>query len=86
MTEIIRNERRSEFAMEGLRIDDIRRWKVAEEVLNGWAHGARYEDPSVDNGYIRAQLRTFEPSKHYLWPVPASEIGKNTNLSQNPNY
>lgn len=86
MTQIIRNERRSEFAMEGLRIDDIRRWKIADEVLNGWAHGAQYEDPSVDRGYIRAQLRTFDPSKHYLWPIPAAELGKNANLTQNPNY
>lgn len=86
MTQIIRNERRSEFAMEGLRIDDIRRWKIADQVLNGWAHGAQYEDPSVDRGYIRAQLRTFDPSKHYLWPIPAQELGKNSNLTQNPNY
>ena len=86
LTEIIRNERRAEFAMEGLRIDDIRRWKIAEQVMNGWAHGAKFGDPSVDNGYIRAQLRTFDPSMHYLWPVPASELGKNANLSQNPNY
>ena len=86
LTEIIRNERRSEFAMEGLRIDDIRRWEIADEVLSGWAHGAQYEDPSVDRGFIRAQLRTFDPAKHYLWPIPAAEIGKNANLSQNPNY
>ncbi|HYH15120.1 MAG TPA: RagB/SusD family nutrient uptake outer membrane protein [Flavisolibacter sp.] len=86
MTAIIRNERRVEFAMEGLRIDDIRRWKIAEDVLNGWAHGAQYEAPSVDNGYIRAQLRTFDPSRHYLWPIPAVERGKNPNLTQNLNY
>lgn len=86
LTDIIRNERRAEFAMEGLRIDDIRRWKIAEDVMNGWAHGAKYEDPATDNGYIRAQLRTFEPSKHYLWPIPASELAKNPNLTQNNNY
>lgn len=86
MTELIRNERRAEFAMEGLRIHDIRRWKIAEQVLNGWAHGAQYEDPSVDRGYIRAQLRTFDPSRHYLWPIPSQERGKNPNLTQNPNY
>jgi starch-binding outer membrane protein, SusD/RagB family len=86
MTEMIRNERRAEFAMEGLRIDDIRRWKIADQVLNGWAHGAKYEDPSIDEGYIRAQLRTFDPSRHYLWPIPAAELGKNSNLTQNPNY
>ncbi len=86
LTALIRNERRVEFAMEGLRIDDIRRWEIAEEVLNGWAHGARFEDPSVDNGFIRAQLRTFEDPKHYLWPVPAAEIAKNPSLTQNQNY
>lgn len=86
LTDIIRNERRAEFAMEGLRVDDIRRWKIAEDVMNGWAHGAKYEDPSTDNGYIRAQLRTFEPAKHYLWPIPASELAKNPNLTQNNNY
>ena len=86
MTDIIRNERRTEFAMESIRIDDIRRWKIAEQVLNGWAHGARFGDPSVDNGYLRVQLRAFNPSRHYLWPIPGSEIGKNSNLTQNPNY
>lgn len=84
--EIIRNERRVEFALEGLRIDDIRRWKIAEDVMNGYAHGAQFEDPSVDDGYIRAQFRTFDASKNYLWPIPESERNKNKNLSQNPNY
>jgi hypothetical protein len=32
---IIRMERTSEFALEGLRLYDIRRWKIAEQVLNG---------------------------------------------------
>lgn len=86
MTDIIRNERRAEFAMEGLRIDDIRRWRIAETVLNGWAHGAKYGDPATDNGYLRVQLRQFDPQKHYLWPVPPSERALNTNLSQNNGY
>lgn len=86
MTDIIRAERRSEFAMEGLRIDDIRRWKIAETVLNGWAHGAKYGEPSIDNGYLRVQLRQFDKQKHYLWPVPPSERALNTNLTQNDGY
>ncbi|MBE7174579.1 MAG: RagB/SusD family nutrient uptake outer membrane protein [Williamsia sp.] len=86
MTELVRNERRCEFAMEGIRIDDIRRWKIAESVLNTWAHGAKFGDPTVDNGYIRAQLRVFDASKNYLWPVPPTEISLNSNLTQNPNY
>jgi starch-binding outer membrane protein, SusD/RagB family len=86
MTEIIRRERRVELALEGMRIDDIRRWKISETVLNGWAHGAKFGDPSVDNGYIRVQIRTFDPGKHYLWPVPPNERALNTNLSQNNGY
>ena len=88
LTNIIRNERRSEFAFEGgLRTDDIRRWKIAEIVMNGWAHGAKYGgDPATDNGYIRMQLRTFDKNKHYLWPVPSAEIVKDGKLGQNPNY
>lgn len=86
LTSIIRNERRVELAMEGIRIDDIRRWKIAETVLNGWLHGAKYGDISTDNGYIRVQLRQFNASKHYLWPIPPSEIALDANLTQNPNY
>ena len=83
---IIRDERRTELAMEGLRIFDIRRWKIGEQVLNGWAHGAKFGPASVDNGYIRANQRVFDPSKHYLWPIPRDERALNPNLSQNPNW
>ncbi|MBS1567247.1 MAG: RagB/SusD family nutrient uptake outer membrane protein [Bacteroidetes bacterium] len=86
MASIIMRERRSEFAFEGLRVDDIRRWKIAETVMNGWAHGAKYDNPAIDNGYIRAQLRTFDKNKHYLWPVPPSERALNANLTTNPGY
>lgn len=86
LKEVIRNERRTEFGMEGLRIFDIRRWKIAENVLNGYAHGAKFGISSVDNGYLRVNLRTFDPDKHYLWPIPRDERLINTNLSQNPNW
>ncbi|SEB11709.1 RagB/SusD family nutrient uptake outer membrane protein [Pedobacter hartonius] len=85
LTTIIHRERRSELAMEGLRTDDLRRWKIAETVLNGYAHGAKFGDPAIDNGYIRAQRRTFT-EKDYLWPIPSSEIGLNGNLTQNRGY
>ena len=86
MAAIIMRERRCEFAMEGMRVDDIRRWKIAETVLNGWAHGARYDNPAIDNGYVRVQLRTFDKNKHYLWPIPPSERALNANLTTNPGY
>lgn len=86
LASIIRNERRSEFVLEGLRVDDIRRWRIAETVMNGWVHGAQYGDPVTDNGYLRVQLRTFDKNKQYLWPIPSSELVKDKNLTQNPNY
>jgi hypothetical protein len=86
LKDIIRRERRTELAMEGLRVFDIRRWKTAETVLNGYVHGAKFADPSVDNGYIRANSRVFNASKHYLWPVPRDERALNINLDQNAGW
>ncbi|OOQ57752.1 RagB/SusD family nutrient uptake outer membrane protein [Mucilaginibacter pedocola] len=87
MTNIIRRERRVELAMEGTRADDIRRWKTAEVVMNGYIHGAKFSsDQSTDNGYIRTQLRKFNASRDYLLAIPANDLGLNTNLSQNPGY
>ncbi len=87
MTNTIRRERRVELAMEGIRIEDINRWKLSETVLNGYAHGAKFSgDLTVDNGYIRAQLRHFDPTKNYLWPIPYNDLQKDNSLTQNPGY
>ena len=87
MTVIIRRERRVELALEGLRTDDLRRWILAYTALNGYVHGARFSgDPSTDNGYIRAQKRTFNPNRDYLWAIPLSELNLDKALTQNPNY
>lgn len=87
LREIIRNERRIELAFEaGHRFFDIRRWRIAEDVLNGWTHGIKTDQTPEDGGYIRVSLRMFDPSKHYLWPIPQSERDINKNLTQNPNW
>ena len=86
MQTIIRRERRVELALEGLRIFDIRRWKTAENVLNGYPHGAQFGEASIDNGYIRLEKRTFNPERDYLWAVPLSQKDLNPNLGQNPGY
>ncbi|MDF9798799.1 hypothetical protein OKW21_004062 [Catalinimonas alkaloidigena] len=69
----IRNERRVELALEGLRYSDIKRWKTAETYI-----------PTLlrPNG----AYREFDPSKHYLFPFPQSEMDINNNLKQNPGY
>lgn len=86
LREAVRRERRSELAMEGLRIFDLRRWRTAETALNGFAHGARFGDPSVDNGYARVDRRSFDKTKNYLWPIPQLERDLNPNLTQNPGW
>jgi hypothetical protein len=73
MRERIRQERRVELALEGLRWSDIKRWKTAET----------YIPTLVDQG---GQRRVFNPAKHYLMPFPQSEIDVNPNLVQNPGY
>lgn len=73
LREIVRNERRYELGFEGLRYFDLKRWGVAEEILNG------FYDAHVDAN------RVFLP-KHYKWPLPQSAIDKNNSLEQNPDY
>lgn len=73
MRDRIRHERRVEFAAEGLRYQDIKRWKTAEVVI----------PKMVDPGGV---LRKFDASKHYVFPFPQSEMDINKNLKQNPNY
>ena len=73
MRKRIRNERRVEFALEGIRWGDIKRWKTAET----------YIPTLVDPGGKRRQ---FDPAKHYLLPFPQSEMDVNDNLVQNPGY
>ena len=68
----IRNERRIELAFEGHRYFDLKRWKTAISVLNAVA------DAPVTYKFEK---------KHYLWPIPQSEIDKNKGkLVQNPDW
>ena len=86
LRKIIRNERRSELALEGTRIFDIRRWKTAETVLNTYPHGAKYGEAAIDNGYIRLDKRSFNPNRDYLFAVPQAQKDLDPNLGQNPGY
>ena len=40
-----------------------------------------------NQGYVKLlSIRSFDKTKHYLWPIPTSEIIINKNLVQNPGY
>lgn len=77
MREVIRHERRIEFAGEGLYYNDIRRWKIAEEVMN---------DEICDYNGTAIAIRAFDPERDYWWPIPSEQRLLNKNLDQNPNY
>lgn len=43
--------------------------------------------PFYDAGLIKLlSIRSFDESRQYLWPIPASEILINENINQNPGY
>jgi starch-binding outer membrane protein, SusD/RagB family len=87
LKQLIRDERRKELAFEaGHRFFDIRRWRIADDVLSGWLHGIKTDLLPDDGGLQRVDFKTFEPSKHYLWPIPQIERDLNKSLSQNDNW
>jgi hypothetical protein len=88
MRKIVRRERRVEFAFEGLRLMDIRRWHIAQDVMNGIPKMLRYKDGHPDpNGtpIYKLDKRYFDPNKDYLWPIPQSEIDV-SKIAQNPGW
>lgn len=94
MRELIRRERKVEFAFEGLHYFDILRWGTAAQELNRQFTGmklttdpANYTDFDVDeDGYLIYQTRNFRAGINELWPIPLSELQINPNLVQNPGY
>jgi hypothetical protein len=83
---ILRRERRVELAFEGLRLMDIRRWKIAEDVMPGVPEGLTYTDPdSGEQVTLSWGTRVFDKNKHYVWPIPQAEIDI-THIEQNPGW
>ena len=84
-------ERRAEFAFEGTRLFDIRRWKIAETVMpasgSPLVRGIDYVNAGGTQvtHTVPASARSF-PLRNYLWPIPQAEIDKNKNLTQNPGF
>jgi len=89
LRDIVRHERRVEFPLEEHRLFDIRRWKIAEQVLNADAKGilSNWDPSRGDYGKnIQIEKRTFRPERDYLWAIPQTEIDVNRSLQQNPNW
>ena len=86
------HERRIEMAFENVRYWDLRRWKIAENYLNGDIHGVeitKVSDVPLSFSYATKVIekRVFDATKMYWYPIPQTEIDKAQGvLTQNPNW
>lgn len=81
MRSIIRQEENIEFAFEGRRFWNLRRWMTAPEELNqammGWNITADNETQFFNNGegpQVVWKKRAFTAPRDYFWPIDASEV------------
>ncbi len=85
----LRNERQVELAFEGHRYYDVRRWKIAEITDNKPVRQViitRNANTGVKTyQYQDLESRSFDKTRHYLMPIPRTEINR-TGLEQNPGY
>ncbi|MEI6946337.1 RagB/SusD family nutrient uptake outer membrane protein [Paraflavisolibacter sp. H34] len=89
MRNLIRNERRLELAFEEHRFWDVRRWKIADQVLSGPVHGMKITRDAATGAltYQKEPVNTLTwNNKLYHMPVPYSEVVKNPNLVQNEGW
>ncbi|AHM63168.1 RagB/SusD domain-containing protein [Flammeovirgaceae bacterium 311] len=89
LRDIVRDERIREFAFEGLRYFDLRRWEIAEDVLPGIIYGMTYyseEEGDFVTISMPSFVKAFNAGRDYLWPIPQSELELNQELSQNPGW
>jgi hypothetical protein len=87
MRQVIRNERRIEMAFEEQRYYDIRRWRIAEQVFAKPLQGMQIVQSSGTTTYSRVDVLNVNfTTRNYLYPIPFSEVNKNRNMVQNPNW
>ena len=92
----IRRERTVELFNEGFRIDDLKRWKTAENempqaMLGIKWKGTQYESWNTpfslnDDGCIVVETGRQWADKNYLYPLPSDQLQLNPNLGQNPGW
>ncbi len=88
----IRQERQVELAFEEHRYWDLRRWRIAEQELNGKRlQGLNYVYDFDAKKYIitlknaEGTARVFQP-RHYYLPLGIGRIADNPSLVENPGY
>ncbi|MBC5619968.1 MULTISPECIES: RagB/SusD family nutrient uptake outer membrane protein [Butyricimonas] len=92
MREIIRQEWNIEFAFEGFRFWNLRRWKAANVELNekslGWNVIANNANDFYNNGRGPVEVysgNTFVAPRDYFWPIRSEEV-QTAGCVQNPGW
>lgn len=93
LREIVRKERRVEFALEGTRLWDLLRWDIAKEKISGDVWGASFVGSAATNQRNSSAGKTdpFGVNRWYVgtrdyasgpevWPIPQNEQDINSNL------
>ncbi len=87
MRELIYNERRVEMAFEEQRYNDLRRWRLAETALAAPVQGLEINNRDGQLSYNRVDVVNPNwDNRRYFYPIPYSEVLKNSNMVQNPNW
>ncbi|MCB9351417.1 MAG: RagB/SusD family nutrient uptake outer membrane protein [Lewinellaceae bacterium] len=90
----IRNERKIELAFEDQRYWDVRRWRIAEEVLSVQIEGIRslrhidglgQETFTYEAIQAEPEKMKFHPYQYYL-PIGQDRVNNNPKLLENPGY
>ena len=95
----IRRERTIEFFDENFRIDDLKRWKTAEDEMPMNLTGVKWKDTDFESRWPDASFKDKDGEgciihekgrnwheKHYLLPLPTDQLKLNSNLKQNPGW
>ena len=85
----VRYERKLELAMEGQRLFDLRRWGIADQVLNAYLNGVGGGAEETRRSHL-ATAQVFA-ARHFLYPIPAiqiqlSQVGGTPRLTQNTGW
>lgn len=84
--------------MEGFRIDDLKRWKTAEDEMPQDLLGIKYDGTWYESNWTDMSYTTNSEGRivlytgriwnerNYLLPLPSDECQLNPNLGQNPGW